>query len=250
MTDTREREIVRTFVELSNVLVDGYDMVDLLSEWTAKCVRLLDVAAAGLLLADGWGDLHLVAASSERTHHLEVFQLQRDQGPCLDCFHTGAAVVVPDLRAESARWPDFARVADSVGFASVHAIPMRLRDQALGTLGLFGTTSGRLNDDDLALAQALVHVASVAIVNEKSAADREVVNAQLQSALRSRIVLEQAKGVLASAGRLGMADALTVLRGYARDHDRPLTTLAWQLVNREMRGEEVLDYARSASLLP
>jgi hypothetical protein len=127
---------------------------------------------------------------------------------------------------------------------------MRLRDQALGTLGLFGTTAGRLNDDDLALAQALVHVASVAIVNEKSAADRDVVNAQLQSALSSRIVLEQAKGVLASAGRLGMTDALTVLRGYARDHDRPLSTVAWQLVNREMRGEEVLDYARSASLLP
>ena len=198
MRDTREHDIIRAFMELSHELVDGYDMVDPLSEWTANCVHLLDVAAAGLLLADGRGVLHLIAASSEHTHHLEVFQLQREQGPCLDCFRTGAPVVVPDLKAESGRWPDFARVAASVGFASVHALPMRLRDTVLGTLGLFGSTAGRLDDDDLALAQALVHVASVAIVNEKAAADRDLVNAQLQQALTSRIVLEQAKGVLAS----------------------------------------------------
>lgn len=250
MRDTREHDIIRAFMELSHELVDGYDMVDLLSEWTANCVHLLDVAAAGLLLADGRGVLHLIAASSEHTHHLEVFQLQREQGPCLDCFRTGAPVVVPDLKAESGRWPDFARVAASVGFASVHALPMRLRDTVLGTLGLFGSTAGRLDDDDLALAQALVHVASVAIVNEKAAADRDLVNAQLQQALTSRIVLEQAKGVLASAGDLEMQDAFTVLRRYARDHGRKLSTLAEQVVNRELRGQELLDYARSAAILP
>lgn len=250
MTDTREHDIIRAFVELSNELVDGYDIVDLLSEWTANCARLLDVAAAGLLLADRRGVLHLIAASSERTQHLELFQLQRKQGPCLDCFHTGAAVVVPDLQVESRRWPDFARVAESVGFASVHAVPMRLRDTVLGTLGLFGNTPGPLNDDDLALAQAMVHVASVAIVSEKSASDRDTVNAQLQHALTSRIVLEQAKGVLASTGNLDMADAFTVLRSYARHHGRKLSTVAEQLVNRETRGQELLDYARSASILP
>ena len=250
MADTREHDIIRAFVELSNELVDGYDIVDLLSEWTAKLPVLLDVAAAGLLLADGAGVLHLVAASSERTHHLEVFQLQRHQGPCLDCFHSGETVVVPDLVAESQRWPDFARVAESVGFASVHAVPMRLRDTVLGALGLFGNTAGSLDSDDLALAQALVHVASVAIVNEKAASDRDVVNAQLQQALTSRIVLEQAKGVLASAGQLDMEDAFRVLRRYARDHGRKLSTVAAQLVNREMRGQELLDHARAASILP
>lgn len=250
MGEVREHGIIRAFVDLSNELVEGYDMVDLLSEWTANCARLLDVAAAGLLLADGRGVLHLIAASSERTHHLEVFQLQREQGPCLDCFHTGAALVVPDLQAESGRWPDFARVAESVGFASVHALPMRLRDTVLGTLGLFGSTVGRLDDDDLALAQALVHVASVAIVNEKSASDRDLVNAQLQQALTSRIVLEQAKGVLAHAGHLEMHDAFAVLRRYARDHGRKLSAVAEQVVNRELRGQELLDYARSAAILP
>ena len=250
MPATREHDIIRAFVELSNELVDGYDMVDLLSEWTRNCARLLDVAAAGLLLADGRGVLHLIAASSERTQHLELFQLQRRQGPCLDCFHSGVAVVVPDLKAESQRWPDFAKVAESVGYASVHAVPMRLRDTVLGALGLFGETAGRLDDDDLELAQALVHVASVAIVNEKSASDRDTVNAQLQHALTSRIVLEQAKGVLASVGHLEMDVAFTVLRSYARSHSRKLSSVAEQLVNREMRGQELLDFARSVSILP
>jgi transcriptional regulator with GAF, ATPase, and Fis domain len=250
MPDTREQDIIRTFVELSNELVDGYDMVDLLSGWTANCARLLDVAAAGLLLADGRGVLHLIAASSERTQHLELFQLQRHQGPCLDCFHTGTAVVVPDLQAESQRWPDFARVAHSVGFASVQAVPMRLRDTVLGTLGLFGTTAGRLDDHDLALAQALVHVASVAIVNEKSASDRDMVNAQLQHALTSRIVLEQAKGILATVGRLDMEGAFKVLRAYSRHHGRKLSDVAEQLVKRQLRGEEVLAFARSNAIMP
>lgn len=249
MPETREHDIIQAFVELSNELVDGYDIVDLLTEWTANCARLLDVAAAGLLLADARGVLHLVAASSERTHHLEVFQLQRRQGPCLDCYQSGAPVVVPDLAAESQRWPEFARVAESVGFASVHAVPMRLRDTVLGTLGLFGTTTGRLDDGDLALAQALIHVASVAIVNEKATADRDVVNAQLQKALASRIVLEQAKGVLANVGDLDMKDAFAVLRRYARDHGRKLTAVAELVVDRDLPGQTLIDHARSASIL-
>ena len=249
MPDTREQDIIRAFVDLSNELIQGYDMVDLLSELTANCARLLDVAAAGLLLTDGRGVLHLLAASSESTRHLEVFQLQREQGPCLDCFHSGSAVIVPDLQAESQRWPDFARVAASVGFASVHAIPMRLRESVLGTLGLFGNVSGRLKDEDLSLAQALVHVASVAIVNEKSASDRDIVTAQLQHALRSRIVLEQAKGVLANGGQLEMEDAFQVLRHYARNKGAKLSDIAEQLVNRQIRGQELISFARSASII-
>ena len=250
MTENRERDIIAAFVDLSNELVDGYDVVELLVRLTTNCARLLDVASAGLLLADARGVLHLVAASSERTHHLEVFQLQRDEGPCLDCYRRGEAVIVPDLGQEEQRWPQFYRAARSVGFVSVHALPMRLRNTVLGTLGLFGEVSGRLEDDDLALAQALVHVASVAIVNEKSAADRTTINSQLQHALTSRIVLEQAKGVIANAGSLGMDDAFKVLRRYARDHGSGLGDVATRVVNRELRGEEVLQHARSADILP
>lgn len=246
---TRERDIVRAFVDLSNELVDQYDVVDMLARLTANCAGLLDVASAGLLLADGRGVLHLVASSSERAHHLEVFQLQRDEGPCLDCFRTREAVVVPDLAAEEERWPQFTRAARRVGFQSVHALPMRLHDAVLGTLGLFGDETGRLEDEDLALAQALVHVASVAIVNEKSAADRATVNAQLQVALTSRVVVEQAKGVLAQLGSLRMDEAFAVLRRYARDEGRKLSDVAADVVARSLPGEAILDHARAVALL-
>ncbi|WP_392544277.1 GAF and ANTAR domain-containing protein [Oryzobacter telluris] len=248
--DTREHEIIRAFVELSNELVDGYDMTDLLARLTTNCADLLDIDAAGLLLADGHGVLHLVAASSEGTRHLEVLQLQRKEGPCLDTYRTGAPVVAPDLVAEADRWPQFCRAAAQIGFASVHALPMRLHDTVLGALGLFGATAGRLADDDLDLAQALAHVASVAIVNEKAAADSATVNAQLQHALTSRVVLEQAKGVLANVGGIGMDDAFTALRRYARDHGEKLTDVARRVVGRELDGQLVLDHAVGVGVLP
>ena len=250
MTDTRERDIIRAFVDLSTELVDGYDVVELLVRLTSRSAQLLNVASAALLLADRHGGLHLAAASSDRSRDLEMLQLQRDEGPCLDSYHTGQPVIVPDLTVEAQRWPHFTAAAAELGYASVHAMPMRLRDQVLGTLGLFGNDPGRLEADDLALAQALVHVASVAIVNEKAAANREVVNAQLQHALTSRIVLEQAKGVLAYVGNLDMDAAFTVLRRYARDRGESLNDVSGRVVHRELSGEAIIAHARSKSVLP
>ena len=250
MTDSREREIVRAFVALSHELVDDYDVVEMLSQLTTNCASLLDISSAGLLLADQHGVLHLMASSSERTHDLEMFQLQRDEGPCLDCFHQREPILVPDLDAMQERWPQFCRAARTVGFKSVHALPMRLKDSVLGTLGLFGEETGVLDDDDVALAQALAHVASVALVNEKAAGDRATVNSQLQHALTSRIVVEQAKGVIAQAGGLEMGEAFTVLRRYARDHGRKLSEVASEVVHRELPQEALLEHARSAAVLP
>lgn len=246
--DHRERDIVRAFVDLSTELVTDYDVLDMLSLLTTNCADLLDVASAGLLLADDRGVLHVAAASSERTQQLELFQLQRDEGPCLDCYSTGVAVSVPDMAAEQERWPQFSRAAVGAGFKSVHAVPMKLRGNVLGALNLFGERVGRLEGSDLELAQALAHVACVAIVNEKSAADHVTVTSQLQHALTSRIVLEQAKGIIANAGGLEIDDAFTVLRGYARDHGRKLSEIAQEVVNRELRGETLLQHSRSAGL--
>ena len=248
-TSTRERDVVQAFVELSNELVDNYDMADLLVRLTTNCARLLDIASAGLLLSDPQGTLHLVAASSERTHDLEAFQLQRDEGPCLDCYHSGEPVVVPDLEAEAHRWPQFVPAARAAGFASVHAVPMRLRSSVLGTLGLFGTHVGSLQDDDLTLAQALVHVASVALVNERAAADRAIVNSQLQHALTSRILLEQAKGVIAQSGGLEIDKAFEVLRRYARDHGRKLSDVASEVVERKLHTGALLEHARAVGIV-
>lgn len=232
--DQRERDIIRAFVDLSAELVDDYDMLEMLSSLTTNCAGLLDVASAGLLIADGSGSLHLAAASSERTWHLELFQLQRNEGPCLDAFHALSPVIAPDLAAEKQRWPMFSQAALMAGFKSVHAVPMQLRGQGIGGLGLFGTHVGRLQDSDLELAQALAHVASVAIVNERAAADHATVSSQLQHALTSRIALEQAKGAIAHSLDLEVDEAFTVLRRYARDHGRKLVDIATMVVTREL----------------
>lgn len=245
MSDTREADVARSFVTLASSLAKGYDVVDLLGELTTDCARLLDVASAGLLLADSRGVLHVMAASTEDTRKLEIFQLQREDGPCLQCYSTGDPVAVADLAQEADRWPEFVPAAISLGFASVHALPMRLRDNVLGALGLFGTSAGSLSDGDLALGQALADVASVALLQDQAVSDKTAINAQLQTALTSRVVLEQAKGVLAQTGGLEMTDAFAMLRTYARDHNLRLTQVAHAIVGRSLSGHVVLDHSRS-----
>ena len=246
MSTDREHEITRAFVSIANSMADGADVVDLLSGLTSDCARLLDISSAGLLLADGHGVLHVLAASSERTRDLEIFQLQRDQGPCLDCFHSGQQVSVNDLSQETDRWPQFVAAATAAGFAAVHALPMRLRGTTLGALNLFGDKVGALEADDLDLAQALAHVASIALVTDKAASDKDALNQQLQTALTSRITIEQAKGVLAQLGGLDMDQAFAILRRYARDHNARLTEVAKQLVARELAAERLLDHSTTS----
>ena len=249
MSRDREQQVVDAFVSLASRLANGYDVVDLLNQLTTECVSLLPVPAAGLLLADGLGVLHLMAASSEGIRLLELVQIQRDEGPCRDCFHSGAPVVIADLEQEHQRWPQFVPAAQQAGFVSVSAVPMRWRDEVLGSLGLFGTEVGALDERDLALGQALADVASVALVQQQEAVDRLAVNDQLQQALTSRIILEQAKGLLAQQGDLDMVTAFTVLRRYARDHNRRLTDLAQEVVDRSLSAAELLTHARSKGIV-
>jgi transcriptional regulator with GAF, ATPase, and Fis domain len=239
----REQRVTAAFVSIANSLVEGYDLLDLYLGLTQDCVRLLDVAEVGLLLADRAGVLHVMAASSEQMQALELLQLQRDQGPCLDCYRAGAPVLVPDLSLEQERWPLFVAAAHSAGFASVHALPMRLRDTVLGTLGLFGSRPGELSRDDLELGQALAHVATVALVAERATADQHVLAAQLQAALTSRVTLEQAKGILAQLGNLDMDRAFAALRRYARDHNQRLAEVAKGVVSRDLPAAAVLAHA-------
>jgi transcriptional regulator with GAF, ATPase, and Fis domain len=241
----RERSIVEAFVSLAHSLVDGFDVVDVLGNLAADCARLLDIASAGVLLADSRSVLHVVAASSEATRDLELYQVQRDQGPCLDCYHSGTSVSVPDLEERRAEWPDFVRVALDADFASVHAIPMRVQDTVLGAVGLFGAHTGDLEPADLDLAQALAHVGSIAILQAKAVADSTAVAEQLQTALSSRVVIEQAKGVIAQVGDLQMEQSFAALRRYARDHNARLADVAGAVVARELPARTVIDHARS-----
>jgi GAF domain-containing protein len=196
-----------------------------------------------LLLADAHGVLHVLASSSEQTRQLELFQLQRAEGPCLDSYQTGVMVAVPDLVSQRDRWPTLVTAAQATGFASLHALPLRFRSEVLGAMGLFGTTPGVLSEQDLLLGQALADVASVALVQDRAAADRDALNEQLQTALSSRLVLEQAKGALAQAGGLDMPRAFEVLRGYARGSNLRLTDVAQAIVDRRLPSRIVLDHS-------
>ena len=239
-----EADVTQALVAVASGLVKGGDVVDLLATLTSDCARLLDVASAGLLLADGRGVLHVMAASSERTHELEVFQVQRADGPCRDTYLSGEPVCAPDLQAESDRWPLFVPAARQAGFASVHALPLRLGEVTLGALNLFGTTVGALNEQDLSLGQALADVATVALVQDRAVTDRDSLNVQLQTALSSRVVLEQAKGLLAQQGDLDMSEAFRFLRRYARDHNQRLTDMARAVVSRTLTAQQVLNHGQ------
>ena len=220
------RLLSETFVELADTMVVGFDVIDFLHMLTDRSVQLLDVSATGLLLADPRGELRVVAASSEQVRLLELFQIQNDQGPCLDCFRTGKPVAVADLSTEAKRWPRFAPAAREAGFASVQALPMRLREHIIGALNLFRAAPGRFDQADMRVGQALADVATISLLNERSMRRSETLNEQLQTALNSRVTIEQAKGKLAERLHLDMDQSFNVLRRYARTRNIRLSDLA------------------------
>jgi transcriptional regulator with GAF, ATPase, and Fis domain len=220
-----------TFVELTDTLVAGFDVIDFLHVLTDRSVQLLDVSAAGLLLADPRGELRVVAASSEAARLLELFQLQSDQGPCLDCFRSGRPVAAVDLAAEAARWPRFVPAARQAGFAAVQALPMRLREQVIGALNLFRVVPGALAPADVRVGQGLADVATISLLHERSMRHGDTLNEQLQTALNSRVIIEQAKGKLAERLGLDMDQAFGLLRDQARTSNRRLSDLAQGFVD-------------------
>jgi transcriptional regulator with GAF, ATPase, and Fis domain len=219
------------FVELADTLVDDFDVVEFLHTVTARCAEVLGVAAAGVLLTDQRGALQVVAASTEQTRLLELLQLQTNRGPCPECFHSGRPIAVPDLSAAADRWPRFVEEARAAGFSAVHAIPMRLRADVIGALNLFSRELGHLDQDTLRLAQALADVATIGLLQARAIRQSEILAEQLQTALNSRIVIEQAKGVIAERRSLDVDQALEVLRRGARDHNRRLSELARAVVD-------------------
>jgi GAF domain-containing protein len=227
---SREQHLAAAFVELADTLVDDYDVVDLLDRLAGHSVQLLGATAAGLLLDDQRGGLRVLAASSERTRLLELFQLQTDQGPCLDCIRTGRPVSVPDLNYAADRWPRFVPMAAQQGFRAVHALPLRLRSHTIGALNLFHDQPATLTTDDLRIGQALADAATIGILHERAIRHGETLIEQLQTALNSRVIIEQAKGFLADRGGLDVDQAFNLLRGYARNHNLRLSDTARRVV--------------------
>lgn len=226
MEQERERLLAAVFVELADTLVTGFDVADFLHGLADRCVQLLGVDAAGLMLADQRGSLQVIASSSEQSRLVELFQLQNDQGPCLECYRSGQPVSEADLAAAGQRWPLFAPAAAGAGFGAVQALPLRLRDEVIGAMNMFMHATGRLDETGLLVGQALADVATIGLLHERNLRHQEVLAEQLQGALNSRIAIEQAKGVVAERLGLDMGQAFSLLRDQARAQNRRLAELA------------------------
>ncbi|MEA3216188.1 MAG: hypothetical protein QOJ19_2344 [Acidimicrobiia bacterium] len=242
----REALLARTLVELADTLVDDFDVVEVLTRLADRCVELLQVDTAGLMLVAPDGDLHVMASSSEAMRVLELFEIQSQEGPCLDSYRSGDQVVNQNLVADNGRWPLFAAEALAAGFRSVHAFPMRLRGTVIGALNLFRVDSGDMTQADADVAQAFADIATIAILQHRATLEAQAVNDQLNSALNSRVVIEQAKGMLAERLGLDMEHAFATLRAHARNHNLRLVDLAGAVIEGTMPATS-LDQPRPAT---
>src|SRR5918995_2989650 len=230
----REQRLTEVFVELADTLVEEFDLVEFLQTLTERCVELVDTDAAGLMLDDQRGRLQVVAYTDESARLLELFELQKAEGPCLDCFASGRAIANVDLTDSATRWPVFAEAARGIGFTVSHAFPMRLRQQVVGALNLFTLAPVRLSVDQLALVQGLADIATIGLLHERAVRDQVILAEQLQTALHSRIVIEQAKGVLSARGGTSVGEAFRLLRSHARRTGEALTAVAEAVVGQRL----------------
>ncbi|GAC1589934.1 MAG: GAF and ANTAR domain-containing protein [Acidimicrobiales bacterium] len=234
---TREQLLTETFLLLADTLVTDFDPIEALTVVAERCVALLSASATGIMIADAHRVLHVVAESSEEARVLELFQIQNDEGPCLDAFHAGEPVIHGDLAVSP--WPRFGPLAIEAGLRGVHAFPMRLRDEVVGTLNLFMVHGGGLSPVDAAAGQALAHAATITVLQDQSARRSHQLTSQLQAALNSRVTIEQAKGALAERAQLTPDEAFSRLRAYARSTNTKLTDLATALVGRSLPDDVV-----------
>jgi len=231
---TRETRLLSAIGTMADTLVEDYDVIDVAQLLVDTSQDLFGVTAAGLLLSDRHGDLELLASTDEDARLIEMLQLDAHAGPCFDCFHTGRAVSVPDISAAVTRWQPFTDAAARLGYASVHAIPLRNHDSVLGTLNLFGSTAGALDPADLLAARALCDMTTLGILHHRLFQEHDIVQRQLENALESRVVIEQAKGFLSYTNTIDVDDAFTLLRRHARDHSLRLSDVARQVIDRSL----------------
>jgi transcriptional regulator with GAF, ATPase, and Fis domain len=218
--------LAKVFVEVADTLVAEFDLIEFMQLLADRVAGLIDSSTVGLLLADPGGQLRFMAASDEATKSLELFQADQQDGPCVDAFRTARPVINSDLQIAEGRWPDFAKRATAGGFRSVHAFPLRLRREVIGALGVFGTVTGDLDDTDAQIVQALADVAAIALLQERTIRRGEVVTEQLQGALNTRIIIEQAKGAVAQAHDVTVDVAFEMIRSHARRTQQRVSDVA------------------------
>ncbi|QUQ64101.1 GAF and ANTAR domain-containing protein [Kutzneria sp. CA-103260] len=239
-SSARDRRLAATFVELADTLVAGFDIIDMLHTLTERCVELLDVDAAAVLLPDRRRALQLVA-STEQSHLIELMRLRNQEGPFLDTYRTGAPAASADLTAEGDRWPQLAAAARQSGYGGVQALPLRLHAESLGVLGLFQGTVGSLPPDTMAIGQSMADIATISILHSGTTRRREQLAEQLNLTLNARITIEQAKGYLAEKLQVGVAEAFAIMRDHAHDSGMPLTDLARAVLTARIDPAELAD---------
>jgi transcriptional regulator with GAF, ATPase, and Fis domain len=237
----REELLVDTFVTLADTLIDDYDLIDFLQTLAERCVELLDVSAAGIMLADRNGQLRHIACSEERMRLVELFELQLEEGPCFDAYRDGSAVVCDTSEEVARQWPNFAPGAVEHGFVAVSAVPLRLRTQVIGSLNLFSSSPGALGSPDLRVAQAMADVATIGILQERAVSDARDMSAHLEHALHSRVAIEQAKGIIAARTNISVDAAFESIRAYARNHNELLRATAEQIIGGNLAAEQLAD---------
>ncbi len=235
----REQALVETFVQLADTLVDDFDIIDFLQGLAERCVELLDVSEAGVMLGAADGGLRHAACSSERMRVVEIFELQVEQGPCFDAYKQNTAVRCDSAVEAETRWPQFAPNAIDAGFVAVSAIPLRLRGDVIGALNLFSNTPAALDDSEVRVAQAMADIATIGILQERLIRDSHSVVAQLEGALESRVLIEQAKGIIAEHNKVNVDDAFTVLRTFARSQNQLLSQTARAIVDGTLEPERL-----------
>ncbi len=235
----REEWLATTFVELADTLVADFDLIDFLTVLVERCAELLDSAEVGLALAATRGELRVMASSSERMRALELIEFQNDEGPCRDCLLSGEQVLNARLDDFTERWPRFAPQAQEAGFEMVHALPLRLRNDVIGAMNIFSTEMRELSPEDVNLTQALADAATIGILQERAVKHGTDLAGQLQGALNSRIVIEQAKGIVAERRQVDMDEAFALLRSYARSHRTQLSDVARAIIDHSLAPAEL-----------
>ena len=236
--DPRSERLSRTMVELADTVVNGFDVVEFLQSLSTNCVDLFGLASAGVMLHDTRQNLQIIASSDERGRSLELLELQNSEGPCLDAYRMKRPVQAVDEEAMD-RWPMFTTQAQGLGYEAYIAVPMRLRDQVIGALNLFRDRDRLLPDKELREAQALADIATIGLMNERAVRESRLVAEQLQHALTSRVVIEQAKGALASTLNCEVDEAFRLMRAYARNHNHRLGEIARQVIRGELSADEI-----------
>jgi GAF domain-containing protein len=244
---TREERIVATFVELADTMIDDFDVVEFLHRLVERSMEIMGCTEVGLLLANASGRLQVMASSSERSEALELLQSQNEEGPCFECYRTAQLVFSEDLAADVGRWPAFAPAALDKGIGSVHAIPMRVRGETIGALNLFSAEPGRIDERDVPVGQGMADIAAVALLQERAVREQRGVVAQLEGALNSRVLIEQAKGVLAERARVSVDVAFVSIRAYARAHNRLLSDVARDVVEDRLAPGELAELTPPAA---